>query len=172
VHHRPRLTTTRAGQRADRGRRVRLLLTGLAGGVALTGLSGCSGGADPAVSPAPRASDAACARALAALPARVLGAARTPLNVLAAAAWGEPAIVLRCGVPELGPSTDRCVTVDDVDWVVRATADLTTITSFGRSPAVEVGIPRSYGDTSAADAAVDLGPVARALPKTSRACVG
>ena len=138
-----------------------------------TGLAGCSSGsATAAVSPAPGALDPACVTALAALPATVLGQARTPLAVSGAAAWGEPAIVARCGLPELGPTRTDCQTVDDVDWVVDTSADPTTITTYGRSPALEVRIPQSYGQTSASDAAVDLAAVARALPKTPRSCIG
>ncbi len=142
-------------------------------GLISAGVAGCSaGGAVTVVSPAPSASDPACVRAVAALPDTVLGRPRTPLAVDGAAAWGEPAIVLRCGLPELGPTRKDCQTVDDVDWVVDVSADPTTITTYGRSPAVEVRIPRSYGPTSGSDAAVDLAAVARALPKSARSCVG
>jgi len=170
VHHRPRLSAT-AGTERTPGSRATVALAGL--GLACAALSGCSSdGAGTAVSPAPRASDPACAQALAALPATVLGQARTPLAVGGAAAWGEPAIVLRCGLPELGPTRTGCQTVDDIDWVVDVSADPATITTYGRSPALEVRIPRSYGQTSASDAAVDLAAVARALPRTARACIG
>ena len=52
-----------------------------------TGLAGCSSGsAGAAVSPAPGALDPACVTAFAALPATVLGQARTPLAVSSNAA--------------------------------------------------------------------------------------
>jgi hypothetical protein len=106
------------------------------------------------------------------LPATVLGRTRTPLQLAGAASWGEPAVVLRCGLPEPAPTELDCMTVDDVDWVVDARADPVVITTYGRSPALEVRIPASYGPSSAAAAAVDVEAVARALPTTTRACVG
>ena len=65
----------------------------------------------------------ACADLLEDLPATLDGQDRravTPDGALAAA-WGDPAIVLRCGVDEPA-EFDRvaeCVTVDDVDWFFR-----------------------------------------------------
>ena len=36
------------------------------------------------------------------------------------AAWGDPSqVILRCGVNVPGPTTDRCVSVNDVDWVIK-----------------------------------------------------
>ncbi len=136
----------------------------------LLGVCACTGGS--AVTAAPQASDPACTAALSAAPATVLGQPRTPLQVLGGAAWGEPAVVLRCGLPELAPTSLDCISINDIDWVIDARSDPVLISSFGRSPAIEVRVPTSYGRTSAADAAVDVSAVARALPKTARACVG
>jgi len=73
-----------------------------------------------------------------------------------AAAWGDPAIVLRCGVPEspaLVPAS-QCIAVNDVDWfptqggaeadlsnLSDATVDMTTV---GRSVNVEVSVPAKW----------------------------
>ena len=109
---------------------------------------------------------------LAGLPDTVLGHGRTPLDIAGAAAWGEPAITLRCGLPEPAPSSDRCLTVADVDWVVDDAGDPIVFVSYGRSPAAEIRVPTSYGRDSAAAALVDLAAVAKALPQTTHRCVG
>jgi len=131
----------------------------------LAGLAGCSA----APGPAPRADEPACTTALAAAPARVLDRGRDELDVRGALAWGEPQIVLRCGLPTLGPTTAQCLTVDGRDWVVAdQDADPVVFTSFGTNPAVEVSVPRSY--TQPTGALVDLAPVAAALPASDRRC--
>jgi Protein of unknown function (DUF3515) len=141
--------------------------------LAAAALTGCSpGSGDARLTAAPRASDAACPAALAGLPDTVLGHGRTPLDIAGAAAWGEPAITLRCGLPEPAPSSDRCLTVADVDWVVDDAGDPIVFVSYGRSPAAEIRVPTSYGRDSAAAALVDLAAVAKALPQTTHRCVG
>jgi hypothetical protein len=158
VHHRPRL---------------RPRATALPVAVPLLLVGACSLGGGPAeVGPAPRASDAACARAIAAAPALVGGRARVPLDVPGALAWGEPAIVVRCGLPALAPTPLQCVSADGVDWVVDPDRDPVIATTYGRDPAVEVRVPVAAGRETVATAVVDLGPVARALPRNGRACQG
>jgi hypothetical protein len=102
----------------------------------------------------------------------VLGHGRTPLQVSAAAAWGEPAITVRCGLDEPPPSTDRCLSVADVDWVIDDANDPIVFVSYGRSPAVELRVPTSYGRDSAAAALVDVAAVAKAMPQTAHHCIG
>jgi hypothetical protein len=155
-----------AGTTPRSGRTALLALALLLGPAA-----GCSPGTPPLTAP-PHASDAACVAALARLPGRVLDQARTPLDVAGAASWGEPAIVLRCGLPEVGATTLTCLSVNDVDWVVDDAADPLVFTTFGRSPAAQVRVPTAYGRENASAALVDLAPVAGALPRTSRACIG
>ena len=57
-------------------------------------------------------------------PVTVAGHTRVPTDPESgsAAAWGDPAVIARCGLEPLGPTTDDCVTVDGVDWVVRPSA--------------------------------------------------
>jgi hypothetical protein len=144
VHRRPRLT--------------------LAAG-ALVALGGCSS----APGPAPRAADPACTKALEAAPDTVLGHGRSPLGVRGALAWGDPHIVLRCGLEPLGPTTAECLTVNDHDWVLAdPDADPVVFTTFGTDPAVDVAVPRSYQQPTGA--LVDLAPVAAALPTNGRSC--
>jgi Protein of unknown function (DUF3515) len=121
--------------------------------------------------PAARAADPACTHALAAAPATVLGKARSPLDVPGALAWGDPQIVLRCGLPGLEPTTSTCLVVDGQGWVVGdPDADPVVFTLYGHDPTVDVSVPASYGRTSASGALVDLAPVARALPANGRDC--
>jgi hypothetical protein len=143
-------------------RRPYLILA--AGALALTA---CSSGPQPAA----RAADPACTRAVDAAPATVLGKGRAPLGVRSALAWGDPEIVLRCGLPGLQPTTSTCLDVDGQGWVVGdPDADPVVFTLYGHDPTVDVSVPASYGRSSASGALVDLEPVARALPANGRTC--
>lgn len=146
-------------------------------GLLASSLAACSGGG---VEAAPSASSSACTSALGAAPATVLGQPRTPLDVAGAVGYGTPQLVVRCGLPALGPVGDRCIDVDGVPWVLTSTegeAPVVLVT-FGRSPAVELTVPALDGEDALATgqrataAAVDLAPVATALPKDGRDCVG
>ena len=133
-------------------------------------LAGCTGGSG--VHAAPSASDPACTTALRTLPATVLGQRRAGTPATGAASWGKPAIVLVCGLPELAPTTDPCLTVNGVDWVIQNDGGPFTFATFGRAPAIRVTVPTSYGRGQASAALVDLRAVAATLPRTPRSCVG
>lgn len=86
----------------------------------------------------------------------------------AVAAWGDPAIVARCGVGAPPPTTLECLGVDDVDWIVEPLSDGTRFTTYGRSPAMQVLVPDAYSPEP-----MVLGsftPVAAELPATGRRC--
>ena len=106
-------------------------------------LTGCS--RPPEVALAPSASAAACAHPP--WPATVSGHERvtTTPDTPSTAAWGDPAIIARCGLPALNPTTLECVTVNGVDWVVRDLTDGTAATTYGTDPAIEVLVPKAYG---------------------------
>jgi hypothetical protein len=135
--------------------------------------AGCGGGSPAA--PAPEATSSACAALLTRLPARVLD---QPANgsaggrVVGEATWGDPAIVLRCGVPPPGPTSQRCQAVDGIDWVIaeEPSEDGVVFTTYGRRPAVEVGVPSAYDPATASAALVDLAPAVRPLP-SDRTCL-
>ena len=81
-------------------------------------LAGCA----PAVDVAPRqdAANPACAPMMVALPDAIGDAALRKTNSQATAAWGDPSqVILRCGVNVPGPTTDRCVSVNGIDWVIK-----------------------------------------------------
>lgn len=112
----------------------------------------------------------ACAKAAAAFPPRLGSLPRGDLDVAGAARYGDPAVIVRCGVSAPGPTPDECVAVDDVDWVVHPLADGTRMTTYGRSPAVEVLVPAAHAPAPLLLPA--LAAAARALPSTGHRCSG
>jgi hypothetical protein len=94
----------------------------------------------------PGGSDPACARLASRLPATLHGEPRRPTSTTSAAvaAWGDPAIVWRCGVAPPGPSEDECTEVDGVDWVRVPLDDGSSFTTYGREPAVQLLVPKAY----------------------------
>lgn len=130
-------------------------------------LAGCAG--PLAVEAGPDATDPACAGLLAALPRTVAGAQARQTSGTGTAAWGEPAVLLRCGVTPTGPTSRECVGVEApdgsvVDWVLLASDDSGAIlTTYGRRPAVEVEVPAGYGPATLS-VLPDLGPAVAALP--------
>jgi hypothetical protein len=107
-------------------------------------LAGCSGAVKTTLPP--DAADPACAGVVGALPKTLLGQGRrdTDPKSPALAAWGDPPIIVRCGVPTPGPTTDQCTAVNGIDWVAQPLKDGYAFTTYGRSPAVQVLVPRHY----------------------------
>ena len=62
----------------------------------------------------------------------------------AVAAWGDPAVIARCGVAAPGPTETECLEVDGVGWIPEELADGTRFTTFGTEPAIEVLVPGDY----------------------------
>jgi hypothetical protein len=116
----------------------------LAGLALLGGIAGCTH--DVQATPPANASDPACKVMAGKLPSTLLKAHRrsTDPSSPALAAWGDPAIILRCGVPTPGPTTEHCETVDGIDWVVRQLSGGEDFTTYGRTPAVQVLVPDHY----------------------------
>lgn len=134
----------------------------------VTGLAGCSRTVPVTLPEA--AADPACAAAAAAWPTAVSGLAQRAVSVdsPAARAWGDPAIVAICGYPPPPPSTLECVAVDGVDWLIQPRSDGVQFTAYGRSPALDVLVPKAYAPEPLMLPA--FGPAARALPETGRHC--
>lgn len=141
-------------------------------------LAACSSGdveiAAVDVTPAERA---ACAKVLDAVPDELDGLptrAVTPATALGRA-WGDPAVVLTCGVamPEDFQPGASCEEANGVGWYVPTDqmSDLgedLTIYTIGRTPVVELVVPSEQRRDAAfaADALATLaGPVKRAIPK-------
>lgn len=144
-------------------RRVRTIGPLALAGAALV-VSGCAGPVAD-VEPAPEATDPACAEAMVVLPDTVAGLERRETVSQSTAVWGEPsAVILRCGVPVPGPTTEYCVTANGIDWVTRDDGEFWTLTTYGRSPAVEV----LFDDTRAGSSSVmvDLAAAVGRIPAT------
>ena len=84
------------------------------------------------------------------------------------AAWGDPAIVARCGVAALAPTATECVEVDGVGWVPAPLSDGTRFTTFGTDPALEVLVPSTYDPAPLLLPAFDA--VAKTLPRNDLRC--
>jgi hypothetical protein len=144
------------GRRPGIGRAARLvpLLIG-----AVLPAAACGDGAVQVPAPSP---DAATSRLCAGLrlPEKVHGEKRrdtSPSSPLTAA-WGSPAIALRCGVPRpatLRPASEL-VTINGIDWFGTPADRPVTFTAVGRQAYVEVTVPPKYNP--AGDVLIELGP--------------
>ncbi|WP_194764129.1 DUF3515 family protein [Microbacterium sp. UFMG61] len=117
-------------------------LTVVAGGLALVAaLSGCS--TTIHLEPADYANDPACAEVSVLLPDAVGELDRVWTDAQATGAWGDPSVVLRCGVEPPAPSTEVCTTIGSIDWLVLdQEEERQRLVTYGRDPAVEVIIRR------------------------------
>ena len=139
----------------------------LAAAAALAALvGGCSAAVEaPIPSPLPPGADYLCAAFKGALPDEVLGQTTTATKPTSsfATAWGNPAIVVRCGVPEpdaLIP-TSQLLTVDGVDWLPEQLTSGYLFTTTGRTVNVEVSVPAAYAPE--ASALPDISPAVDAV---------
>jgi len=124
----------------------------VAGVVALMALAATGCKVDVPDTDVPATQRSACAALVEALPASVSDQERreTKGNPLGAA-WGDPAIVLRCGVGEPANYDPLvgCQRVNGMDWYIPEKgmndqqADV-VMTTYGRVPAVEVALPSEY----------------------------
>jgi hypothetical protein len=131
-------------------------------------LTACSPAVD--VTPAQDAANAACAPMMVALPDAIGDAKLRKTNAQATAAWGDPSrVILRCGVNVPGPTTDRCVSVNGVDWVIKEGDPVWTLTTYGREPATEILMDPDK--ISSATVLADLSASALKI-KATRNCVG
>lgn len=151
-------------------------------GAAVAALAGCASAVP--VDVAPSATDPVCARVVLDTPTSLgAGLDRRRTDAQATTAWGtaEAPIVLRCGVTPLGPTTDKCVTVEtpggpSIDWVVVASKGEDdpdsdwTFTTYGRVPAVEVHVPAAVATAHSTTFLDDLGQAVSHTTKV-RACV-
>jgi hypothetical protein len=131
----------------------------------LAGTTACS----PAVN-VEAAADAAnpgCAPMMVLLPQFVADQPKRETTSQGSAAWGNPSqVILRCGVPVPGPTTDQCVTVNGVDWVLRRQDKTWTATTYGRNPATELVFdPDQVAESTLL---VDLAGAVAKIPQTNK----
>jgi uncharacterized protein DUF3515 len=138
-------------------------------------LSGCGGGIDlddPKVSEAERT---ACTALVDALPHHVADQPMRETDSTLGAAWGDPAIVVRCGVGKPA-GYDRfagCQTANGVDWFVpeKTVADQgadVVLTTIGRTPRVELFVPAERRPPAAA--MVDVAKAVKAHTRVVKRC--
>ncbi|MER6422488.1 DUF3515 domain-containing protein [Streptomyces sp. NPDC001137] len=153
-------------------RRRRPVVAGLPVLALLIGAAGCSSADDSASAtvPSPGAKVAALCRSLdKVLPAKVDGLSRRdpePASALTAG-WGNPAIILRCGVARPAEMSDPeadGVEVDGVGWLLQKQKDGSfRFTSTLRKAYVEVRIPAGRSGDGMAPL-VDLAPAIKKVP--------
>ena len=134
-------------------------------------LGGCSSTptiADVDVSAADRA---ACESLVADLPDTLAGLERRDVEPAEAlgAAWGDPAYVLACGVPEPGDyePTAECNVIDGVGWYVpddqlTDQGEEATPIALSLAPYVEVVVPADYRAEGIDRALAELAPALKA----------
>jgi hypothetical protein len=129
-------------------------------------LGGCTSAVP--LQPTEGANDPACAEVMVRLPDSVTGLARRSTNAQSTAAWGDPAgVILRCGLPETGPSELPCFSVNGIDWLRDdSQAPIYTFITFGRSPATELVVDSDAA--SGIDSVTAVGTAVGAISATSK----
>ncbi|WP_346776740.1 DUF3515 domain-containing protein [Streptomyces sp. HNM0574] len=134
-------------------------------------LAGCSATGEGPSDPKPSGRAAADCRALhERLPERVTGQDRNALDPESkyTAAWGDPAVELRCGVPRpevLTPGsehynpTTEAAEVNGVSWLIEEREDGYRFTTTDRRANVELTVPGAYAPETGA--LVDLAKAVR-----------
>lgn len=165
---RPGLWSRAAGRERDHARGALVVLT-----IAVaTLLAGCSAKVQiEPVQPEPTGSAAtACADFTAALPASLstVGERReVTSDSSTTAAYGDPPVGIRCGVPAPAAlmATSTLVTVDGIDWFPEELSGGWRMTTIDRVAAVEITVPTVQGP--APSVASDLAPtIAATVPTT------
>ena len=129
-------------------------------------LSGCAG--TVALQPAELANDPGCADVMVRVPDAIGANTRRTTNAQSTAAWGDPtAIILRCGIPDSGPSTLPCYTVNGIDWLRDDSKDPSFVfTTYGRTPATEVIVDSTKAGGT--DALAAVGTAVGSIPATAK----
>lgn len=130
-------------------------------------LAGCA--SPVALEPADDATNPGCAEIVVRLPEALGEQKLRETNAQGTGAWGDPAtILLRCGVEVPGPTTDQCVEVGGIDWIVDdSNKPIFRFVTYGRTPATEVIV--DY-DKASASALIDLVGAISMIP-AENACV-
>ncbi|MGW1894284.1 DUF3515 domain-containing protein [Streptomyces sp. NPDC002004] len=151
---------------------LRHRLIGLPGLALLLAAVGCSPSGNPATVPSPGAEGARLCRDLhQRLPDKVDGLDRndpTPHSYLTAG-WGDPAIILRCGVERpaaMDDATAYGVGANGVGWLVQKQSDGSVrFTTTLRRAYVEVTLPKQRAGDGAGPLTDFAAPIKKAIPK-------
>lgn len=119
----------------------------------------------------------ACPRIMAHLPAHVAGQhRRTTTGSRFATAYGDPAIIVRCGVERPHDYLNApCLTRNGIGWSTplrqsEGGGNEVDMTLVHRSVALKVSMPASYRPNGPADAMADLDHVVRTFTKARGRC--
>ncbi|MGW0227528.1 DUF3515 domain-containing protein [Actinopolymorpha singaporensis] len=124
--------------------------------------------------PHPTGAAASACRALtAALPTKVLGESARVVQPSSpnTAAWGDPPILLRCGVPRPAKllASSECLVIDGVGWFSERATRGYIFTTVGRDAYVEMSVPSAYQPPSSA--LVDVAAAVRKAVPARTPCV-
>lgn len=149
--------------------RIKALALVTSGVAAVSLLTACGPGTAP-MDAAPDANNPACADVIVRLPETVAGLDRRTTNAQSTGAWGDPTSVeLTCGIEPSGPTTDRCVNVNGVDWIVdESQAPVFRLEAYGRNPGLQVIVDNTV--VSGTEVMLALGGVVGQLPQ-ERECL-
>jgi len=121
-------------------------------------LSGCS--QTLSIDPGPFGENPYCIHLMSRIPVELGGALirTTDAGAEGVAAWGDPAIVMRCGViqPPSLEATSQLFTINEIDWLPEELTSGQRFTSMNTPSFVEVNIPEGYDPASGV--LVDLAP--------------
>jgi hypothetical protein len=122
-----------------------------------------------AAPPALPGADQTCAKLLGALPRRLAGADARPVSDAPhrVVAWGDPPVVLRCGVdrPKALTPTAQILGIQGVEWVYAAEGDVDVWTTTSLALYVEVRVPREDRGTASQTVINPLaGPLKATVP--------
>lgn len=152
----------------------RAALVPILAALAVPTLAGCAHSV--VVDPAPYAADPDCARVMLAMPDELGGLERRQTTSQATFAFGgdEAVVIARCGVEPPGPTTDECLAVEassgTQDWVLTETEDAWIAVAFGRSPALELTVPKIRADEAVGDLLAEVSGPAALAPSNGLAC--
>ena len=134
-------------------------------------LAGCGGQLDVDEYPTEPGTDLDCKALIADVPPRVAGHDSRIVTDRVAAAWGDPEIILRCGVekPDDLVSSSQCFDVRGVGWFAETTADGYLFTTIGRTFYVSLEVPNAYDP--AADALADVATSVKKHDPEQQPCV-
>jgi hypothetical protein len=116
----------------------------------------------------PATATAVCRTLLGSLPTTLDGRPSRPVSAAPdrVVAWGEPPVVLRCGVPPVTvpPDTNKQFQINGVRWYAQTRGKYVVFTTTDRTVPVEVAVPANTAANPADVVATLSGPVGKTVP--------